>query len=58
MTSTSTGLAPANDMAEMVGTAVFGTVITSSPGPISQAFKERCNASVPEPTPTANPAPR
>ena len=28
MISTNTGLAPVNDMAEIVGTAVFGTVIT------------------------------
>ena len=45
--STKTGVAPAKSIAETVGTAVFATVITSSPLPISRAFKERNIASVP-----------
>lgn len=34
--------------------AVCDTVITSSPGPMSQTRRARCNASVPLPTPMAN----
>jgi len=56
--STNTGVALAKEMAEMVGTAVLGTVMTSSPGCTPQASKARCSASVPEPTPTPWRAPR
>ena len=50
--STKTGIAPAKEIAERVGTQVLATVITSSPYSIPQATKAKCKASVPEPTPT------
>jgi len=53
LTSTSTGVAPAKEIAESVGTAVLGTVITSSPGCTPLATRARWIASVPEPTPMA-----
>ena len=43
-------------MALAVGTAVFATVITSSPGPMSRASSATIKASVPLATPTALPA--
>ena len=57
-TSTKTGLAPAKEMAEQVGTAVSATVATSSPGSTPQARRARWMASVPEPTPTQWAAPQ
>ena len=40
MTSTNTGFAPAVTIDPTVATNVYGTVITSSPGPIFKAFKD------------------
>ena len=50
--------APAATMAQTVGTAVLGAVMTASPGPTPQARSARWIASVPEPTPTAWRAPQ
>ncbi len=50
-TSTNTGVAPVETIAETVGIAVFGTVMTSSPGPIPSARRARNSASVPLFTP-------
>ena len=45
-TSTNTGVAPACRIAFAVAMNVIGVVMTSSPGPISDAFSERNNALV------------
>ena len=52
--STKTGFAPVLTIAEIVGTAVLETVITSSPFLIPRANKAINIASVPLLTPTAN----
>ena len=52
-TSTKTGIAPAASIAATVATAVWETVITSSPGPIFNARKANSIASVPLATPIA-----
>ena len=45
--STNTGFAPTIPIASAVATNVNAVEITSSPLPISNALKARCNASVP-----------
>src|SRR5713101_8361255 len=55
--STNTGLAPARIMASTVAIKVCDEVITSSPGPTPNASRARCNAAVPDATPTAPFAP-
>ena len=52
-TSTNTGLAPQYVIASAVAMKVFGTVITSSPGPTPEASRASQRASVPLPTPMA-----
>ena len=47
LTSTKIGFAPTLTIAETVGIAVKETVITSSPGFMSEAIKAIINASVP-----------
>ena len=49
--STKRGVAPVETIADMVGTAVFATVITSSPGPTPMALSAKNSASVPLATP-------
>ena len=51
--STKTGFAPSSIIAPTVATNVLAAVITSSPLPISKAFKDNLIASVPEFTPIA-----
>jgi hypothetical protein len=46
-TSTNTGVAPTPLTASAVAMKVFGTVMTSSPGPIPRAAITKCNAVVP-----------
>ena len=53
-TSTKIGLAPTWQIASTVAAKVRGVVMTSSPGPMSQAFRAKHRASVPEDTPTAS----
>ena len=55
--STKTGLAPISDIGPAVAINVWAVVMTSSPGPTPTASSARCNAAVPEPTPTAPFAP-
>ena len=55
--STSTGRAPHNSMALTVATAVWLTVMTSSPGPTPHARSARWSASVPLPALTHSPTP-
>ena len=57
LTSTNTGRAPSERIAEAVGTAVLGTVITSSPAATPAAASAIWIASVPllTPTPPATP---
>ena len=50
--STNTGVAPTCLMTSTVLTHVYGTVITSSPGPIPNASSESCRAFVHELTAT------
>ena len=52
--SMKTGLAPVKLMASTVAIKVLGTVITSSPGPISRARSASQIADVPLETPIAN----
>ena len=52
--STNFGFAPAFTIAVTVGTAVFDTVMTSSPFPILKAFNAIKIASVQLPTPSPN----
>jgi hypothetical protein len=56
--STSTGVAPQSSIAATVATAVWETVMTSSPGPMPQPRSARCRASVPLPTPTPDRTPQ
>src|SRR5207253_6565156 len=56
--STKTGFAPVNEIAETVAIKVCETVITSSPGPISEARSASSRADIPESTPTAYLAPQ
>ena len=56
-TSQKIGLAPACSTTFAVAGQVIGLVITSSPGPMPAATRERCNAAVPDATATACRAP-
>ena len=56
--STNLGTPPAATMAETVGTAVFGTVMTSDPAFTPSAFKPSINAFVPLSTPMPCPTPQ
>ena len=49
-TSANTGVAPEWTITFAVAGQVIGLVITSSPGPIPSASRERCIAAVPEET--------
>ncbi|OPY10207.1 MAG: hypothetical protein A4E68_00012 [Syntrophaceae bacterium PtaB.Bin095] len=51
--SEKTGFAPHQVIASAVAMKVFGTVTTSSPGPMPSAMRLSQRASVPFPTPTA-----
>src|SRR5271157_4395862 len=55
--STKTGFAPTRAMEPAVAMKLKGDVMTSSPGPMPAAIKERTRASVPEAQPMANLAP-
>ena len=52
-TSTQTAVAPTWWMAAVVEMSLFGTVMTSSPGPIPRASSATLRAAVPELVPTA-----
>ena len=56
--STNTGVAPTCFITSTVLTHVYGTVITSSPGPMPSANKDNCNADVHELTATHFSAPQ
>ena len=55
--SINTGFAPTLTIASVVETNVCPTVNTSSPGPMSSAFKAHTKAVVPDPKPAQSSAP-